>query len=105
MWGLFRLPQMEEHRVLSLASSSVFLLTVVVFTLTVVYQGTNPLFTILARHGAPLLLVPVLLPCFSLTRLVRNRLLRRRRVPFFDGWFIHLFILLPYVIMLVGALR
>ena len=105
MWRFFHLPRMEEHRVFSLASSSVFLLTFVACILTAVYEGTNPFFTFLARHGAPLLLVPVLLPCFSLTRLARNRLLRRRRAPFFDGWFIHLFILLPYVIMLVGALR
>ena len=90
---------------LSLASSSIFLLIIVVFFFTITNQTTSPLFAFIARHGGPLLFVPVLLPCFALVRLARLRFLRKSRVPFFDGWFIHLAILLPYAIVLVALIQ
>ncbi len=97
--------RLEEHRVLSLVSSAVFLLTVVVWVLTATNHATSPLFAFLARHGAPLLFVPVLLPCFSLVRLTRRLLLTRKPAPFLDGWLIHLAILLPYAILLRAAIN
>ena len=53
----------------------------------------------------PLVFVPTLLPCFAFVRLIRLRLLEKRRIPFFDGWFVHLAILVPYAVVFVAIVR
>ncbi len=75
----------------------------VVCALTVANHAASPFFAFVARHGLPLLFVPVLLSCFSLVRLTRRLLLTRKPAPFIDGWLIHLAILLPYAILLRAA--
>ena len=93
----------SEYRVLSLASSSVFLLTIAVYLYGVTNLTTSPIISFLTEPWLALLFVPALLPCVALLRLIYLRFLRKFGVPFFDGWFIHLIILLPYVITLTAT--
>ena len=94
-----------EHRVLSLASSIVFLLSFAVVLATVRNRTASPFFALIANHGALLISVPTLIPCLGVVRLTRLRLLEKRHTPFVDGWLIHLAILLPCTIFLVAILR
>lgn len=94
-----------EHRVLSLASSSVFLLSFCAFLYAFANRTSSSLSAFVAEYGVPLVFVPTLLPCFALVRLIRLRLLEKRRIPFFDGWFVHLAILMPYAVVFVSIVR
>ena len=82
---------------LSLASSVVFLASVAFLILSPIREwGTPPVVVFLA------IFVPVVLPVASLVILARRRFLQKENIPFFDGWFIHLVILVPYVWAAVG---
>ena len=91
--------QISEHRVLSLASSLVFLLSFALSFYAVAGLPPSPFFSFLTEHWIPLIFVPVLVPCIALARLFHLRFVKKMDIPFFDGWFIHLVILLPYAIM------
>ena len=88
---------------LSLSSSAVFLLSFAVTIYAFTDRTKSPLFSFLVEHWIPLVFVPALLPCLALVRLAHLRFLRQSDIPFFDGWFIHLAILLPYVLLLAIA--
>jgi len=92
----------SEYRVLSLASSWVFLASFALFVFATT-QTLNPLGSILSDYQCPLIILPTILPCFSLLRLVRLRLASKVHIPFFDGWFIHIVILTPYVIVALAT--
>ena len=90
----------SEYRLLSLAASWVFLLSFAGLY-AVTKWATSPLSSFLIEHGIPLLLVPAaVLPSFALLRLTYLGFTKKSYAPFFDGWFIHLVILTPYVIVL-----
>ena len=91
--------QISEHRVLSLASSLVFLLSFALSFYAVASLPPSPFFSFLTEHWNPLIFVPMLVPFIALLRLFHLRFVRKTDIPFLDGWFIHLIILLPYAIM------
>lgn len=93
----------NEYRVLSLASSWILVLTFAVYLYVVTNVTSSSAIDLLGEHSILLLFVPALLPCFALVRLIRMRVLEKIYIPFFDGWFIHLIILLPYVITLTAT--
>ncbi len=68
-------------------------------------QSISRFFAFIAEHGLPLVFVPALLPIYALVRLARLSFLDKCHIPFLDGWFIHLAILLPYAILAAAAIR
>jgi len=64
----------REYRVLSLVSSSVFLLSFALTFYAVATRTLNPLVSLLNDYWIPLIFVPAILPCFALLRLAHLRL-------------------------------
>ncbi len=93
----------SEFRVLSLASSSIFLLSFAAALYAIANSGTSPLLSSLAEYWVPLLFVPATLPLFALFRLPYLQFVRKTHIPFVDGWFIHLAIVLLYAFVLDGT--
>ena len=96
-------PKSNEHRSLSLVSGLVFLFSFVVYLFFDKLRTISSLIDGFGEYAFLFVLVPVIIPMLALVRLIRLRVCEDRVIPFFDGWFVHLLILVPYVIAFIIA--
>ena len=89
---------MKEARFLSLASSVVFLGVFTIFVLVSLTALPDPLILFIERSSFLLLFVPLVMPVAAIVRLANLWFSRKIRVPFIDGWLVHILILIPYTI-------
>ncbi len=90
---------MKEARLLSLASSVVFLGVFTIFIFFLLTALPDALIQFIERNRFLLLIVPLVMPIAAIVRLANLWLSRDLRMPFIDGWLVHLLILIPYMIL------
>ena len=104
MWSLRKSRQLNSmHRVLSLASSWIFIVCVTTVTIVLFFPDSDSKSGLDVEEWAPLLLFPMILPALSVLKLTHLRMARKIGTPFLDGWFIHLLILALYGIVLTNV--
>ena len=89
----------KEARLLSLASSIIFVGVFAIFYLAYLNNSSGPVNPFIERNRAFLLFVPLVMPVAAIVRLTSLRFSRNTRLPFIDCWFVHILILIPYAIL------
>jgi hypothetical protein len=90
---------MKEARLLSLASSVVFLGVFTIFVFFSLGALPDPLIHFIERNLFLLLFVPLVIPIAAIVRLANLWFSRNIRMPFIDCWLVHVLILTPYTIV------
>lgn len=94
-----RIDEVKEARLLSLASSVVFLGVLTIFVFVSLGALPDPLIQFFEYNRFLLLFVPLVMPIAAIIRLANLWFSRNIRMPFIDGWLVHVLILIPYTII------